>query len=49
MNLGKMYRGMYWRSLFGNSTSIGARWVAIRSLWIMRNWGEIGAVTTGDN
>jgi hypothetical protein len=34
----EMYRKMYWNVIFSKTAAIKARWLAVRSLWIMRKW-----------
>ena len=35
----KMYRKMYWRMIFDLHNTFGVKWIAIKSLWIMRKMG----------
>jgi len=33
-----MYRKMYWGVIFSRTACLSARWIAIKSLFIMRKW-----------
>ena len=37
----KMYRAMYWSQVFSLKTSLSVKWLAIRSLFILRGIGDI--------
>ena len=39
----KMYRKVYWSMIFSRTASLQARWIAIRSLWIMRKFNNTPA------
>jgi hypothetical protein len=34
----KMYRSMYWGQIHNRKIPLRLKWLAVRSLWIMRNW-----------
>lgn len=35
-----LYRKLYWSQIFSLKTSLHVKWFAIRSLWIIRNFGR---------
>ena len=36
--INKMYRKNYWKMIFNLHNTFGSKWIAIKSLWIMKKW-----------